>query len=192
MFVSVIIPTYNDEEHIEKLLMSLKNQTYKKFEVIVIDDKSTDDTVSLVKKFKNVKLLFSGKRRVAYSRNLGLRNTKCDIVVSLDSDTILENNYLEEIVNHFRDPDVNGIITKEKLIRDTLIEHIDWLRSYEKHDGWAQTIHAFRRYNIIYDEDLEFFAEDMYLSKVIKDGVIKCPHTKFYSHRFHSWKDVFN
>lgn len=121
-----------------------------------------------------------------------MKHAKGDIIVSLDSDSILENNYLEEISKHFTNSTVNGVITKEKLIQDTLIERIDWLRSYEKHSGWAQTIRAFRRDNINYDEDLEFFAEDIFLSKIIKGKVVKCPHTQFYSHRFHSWKDVFN
>ena len=62
VIASIIIPTYNEEKDISKCLESLENQAFKDFEIIVVDDGSTDKTREIVRKFKKVKLI-KGKHK---------------------------------------------------------------------------------------------------------------------------------
>lgn len=96
--LSVIIPAYNEEEHIKNLLSDLKAQTYKNFEVIVVDDCSTDNTVEITKEF-GVKILVSGRHNLSHSRNMGIKASKGEIVVNLDADFRVNKVFLEEVKN---------------------------------------------------------------------------------------------
>jgi len=120
--ISVIIPAYNEEKHIENLLSDLKRQTYKNFEAIVIDDCSTDRTVEIAKKF-GIKILASGKHNLSHSRNLGIKASKGDIIVNLDADFRVNKKFLEEIEKTFKDSKVEGVKVSEDLAQDTLLEH---------------------------------------------------------------------
>lgn len=88
--ISVIIPTSNSERYIHRTLKSLLNQTYKNFEIIIIDNSSTDKTIQKIIKFKdklNINILnILNKGIIASSRNLGIQNANGDIISFLDSD----------------------------------------------------------------------------------------------------------
>lgn len=102
--VSIIIPSYNSELFISETITSVLNQTYKNFELIIVDDNSIDDSLNIIKKFaKNddrIKLvclkLNSG---VANARNIGLENSSGDYIAFLDSDDKWYSNKLEEQLN---------------------------------------------------------------------------------------------
>ena len=78
--ISVVIPTYNEEKDIGLCLSSLKEQSYKNLEVIVVDDGSTDKTREIVKKFKKIKLIEGEHKGPGFSRNIGARHAKGDIL----------------------------------------------------------------------------------------------------------------
>ncbi len=81
--LSVIIPAFNEENFLPRCLESLKNQKFKDFEIIVVDNNSTDKTAEIAKKF-NV-ILFSEKNQgVAYARNKGSEIAKGEILVFTD------------------------------------------------------------------------------------------------------------
>jgi len=87
--VSVIIPAYNAENYIEKAIQSVLEQTYPNFEVIVIDDNSTDRTVDVVREFRDerIKLLVNEQNMgPSYSRNRGIIEAKGEWIALLDSD----------------------------------------------------------------------------------------------------------
>lgn len=99
--VSIIIPAYNKRDYICDTLESCKNQTYSDFEVIIIDDCSTDDTVSKIKEFvaKNNSLpikLFENEENkgVSYSRNYGISEATGKYVLFLDADDVLHPDAL--------------------------------------------------------------------------------------------------
>ncbi|MFT4283192.1 MAG: glycosyltransferase [Candidatus Woesearchaeota archaeon] len=100
MNISVIIPTLNEEEHIENLLTSLNKQTTKVDEIIVVDGNSKDKTQELVKKSK-VKL-FVTKRGVGFQRNFGAQKAKGDLLIFLDADTILPRQFIKNTINEFK------------------------------------------------------------------------------------------
>lgn len=100
-FFSIIIPTYNRAYSLNKSLASLKNQTYKDFEVLVCDDGSTDPTLNIVENYKNslnVRYFYNSNfGGPAQPRNVGLKNAKGKWVCFLDSDDTYKPNRLEEL-----------------------------------------------------------------------------------------------
>ncbi|AZQ61921.1 glycosyltransferase [Flammeovirga pectinis] len=101
LLFSIIIPTYNRANFIEKTIDSALNQSYKEFEIIVIDDGSTDNTEEFIaqnykESVKYLKVL-NGERGAA--RNKGAEVAKGNYVYFLDSDDLLYPNHLEEAYN---------------------------------------------------------------------------------------------
>lgn len=97
--VSVIIPTYNREQFIVETINSVLNQTYKDFEIIVVDDGSTDNTKSKLEQFKSkIKLIEQKNSERAIARNNGVKNSTGQYVAFLDSDDIWIKNKLEKQV----------------------------------------------------------------------------------------------
>ncbi|MGB9598499.1 MAG: glycosyltransferase [Minisyncoccales bacterium] len=97
---SVVIPAFNEEKFLPKCLESLKKQDFKRFEVIVIDNNSTDKTTEVVKKFK-INLISEKNQGVAFAREKGFRSAKGKIIAFTDADTILPNNWLSKIFEEF-------------------------------------------------------------------------------------------
>ncbi|MBM9501974.1 glycosyltransferase [Leptospira sp. 201903071] len=87
--VSVIIPTYNRAIDLERAVTSVINQSYPHWEIIVVDNTSTDNTEQVIGSFQNSKIKFlkvNNEGIIARSRNLGLKNAKGEFVAFLDSD----------------------------------------------------------------------------------------------------------
>ncbi|WP_214759986.1 glycosyltransferase family 2 protein [Exiguobacterium sp. s146] len=101
MLFSVIIPLYNKEKHIKETILSVLNQTTQDFEIIVVDDGSTDQSILEMEKvsFNNskIKLIKQVNQGVSAARNAGLREAKGEYISFLDADDIWESNYLEVI-----------------------------------------------------------------------------------------------
>lgn len=99
--VSIITPMYNSEKYILETYESIKNQTYKNWEWIVIDDNSQDKSIEIVEKIKEedqrVILLKNDKNiRAAGSRNKGLDIAKGEYITFIDSDDLWDDNFLEK------------------------------------------------------------------------------------------------
>jgi glycosyltransferase involved in cell wall biosynthesis len=102
--VSVIIPTYNRAHLIGRAIKSVLNQTYQDFEIIVVDDGSTDNTEEVVnkfcKKYKNIKYIFHKKNKgEATARNTGIMSSKGQYIAFQDSDDESLPQRLEKQVN---------------------------------------------------------------------------------------------
>jgi len=98
---SVIMPAYNAEDSIEESINSILNQTYTNYELIVIDDCSTDNTYNVVKKYSKIKLLQTPiNSRQGAARNVGLNNCTGDYVLFLDADDEFYNKYVFEKIAH--------------------------------------------------------------------------------------------
>ncbi len=188
-FISVIIPTYNEEEHIGGLMKDLKNQTYKRFEVIVVDDESKDNTVEIAKKL-GAKVMISGRHNLSHSRNLGIKNAKGDIIVNLDADYGVNRVFLEKIAECFADPKIEGLKVGEFLVQDTLTEKIDYLRTFHKYGGYTVAVRVFRNNGTMSDESLTCFGEDICINKKIRGKIGLCPGAVIKHHRFHSFGEM--
>ena len=98
--VSIIIPVYNSSKYIEDCLLSVINQSYCCIEVILIDDGSTDDSVSLINKYKDkVILLENGiNQGISYSRNRGIDISTGEYMCFWDSDDTIPIDALEKMI----------------------------------------------------------------------------------------------
>lgn len=104
--ISVIINTYNYGRFIEKAIDSVLNQTFPQngFEIIVVDDGSTDGTPEIVKKYKDkIKYIYKENGGQASAFNTGFENATGDIIVFLDADDCYYSNKLERIDKKFRE-----------------------------------------------------------------------------------------
>lgn len=97
--VSVIIPTYNRVEHLKETVDSVLKQSYGDFEIIVVDDGSTDDTKKTVKEImkcsQKIRYIYQENSGVANARNKGIVNSKGEYVAFLDDDDRWESDKLE-------------------------------------------------------------------------------------------------
>ena len=104
---SVIVPNYNKAPYIADCLNSIYGQTYKNFEVIVIDDGSTDNSLEEIKKFPEVKFITTNRLQAGGARNAGLKLATGDYIVFLDSDDYLTNSeVLEKLANVINSEDI--------------------------------------------------------------------------------------
>ena len=105
--VSLIIPIFNVEEYLEECLESIIDQSFKDYEVILVDDGSTDKSRWIIraykKKFKNIKTLFQSNKGVSEARNLALKHATGEYILYIDSDDFLKGNMLELMVNKAKD-----------------------------------------------------------------------------------------
>ncbi|MEP6611814.1 MAG: glycosyltransferase [Mucilaginibacter sp.] len=102
MLFSIIIPLYNRPQEIKELLETLVLQTYKQFEVLVIEDGSKDDAADIVKSFVgklDIKYFVKQNEGQGFTRNYGFERAKGDYFVIFDSDCLIPEDYLE-IVNN--------------------------------------------------------------------------------------------
>lgn len=101
--VSVVMPAYNAEKYIGKAIESIMNQTYTDFELLIIEDASTDRTLEIIKKYNDsrIRLLKNPVNRgIAFSTNVGLRESKGTYIALLDDDDIAAKERLELQVQH--------------------------------------------------------------------------------------------
>ena len=96
MNISVVIPTFNEEKLLGKCLESLQKQTEKPFEIIVVDNNSTDRTAAIAKKM-GVKVITEKQQGISFARNAGFNAAKGDIIARLDADTTALPNWIERI-----------------------------------------------------------------------------------------------
>lgn len=110
--VSAIITTKNSAATILDLLNSLKSQSYKDLEVILVDNNSSDKTVEIAKGFTN-KVFQKGPER-SVQRNFGVKKAKGDYFFFLDSDMELTKNVVKECVEKIKDSSIGGVVVPEK------------------------------------------------------------------------------
>lgn len=134
--ISVILPTYNREVTLERAIKSVLAQTHRNFELIVIDDGSTDNTNLIIDKYSGEIRYFSKLHAgVSSARNLGLEKSEGTWVAFLDSDDYwlpgkLERQ-LEYLTNH---PGMMIVQTDEQWIRNGV--PVNPMKKHKKHSGW--------------------------------------------------------
>ena len=101
--VSIIIPVYNVEKYIERCLESISKQKYKDFEVIIINDGSTDKTLDIINKYKKkdkrINIYSQDNLGPSISRNNGIKKAKGEYLAFIDADDFITDTYLELMVS---------------------------------------------------------------------------------------------
>lgn len=109
---SIVIPMYNAEKLIIETLDALKKQTFKHFEVIVVDDGSTDNSFNLVKKYRanfSLRVIKQKNSGPATARNNGVKHAKTNIIIFIDSDCVPHPDFVEKILIPMKNKEVFGV-----------------------------------------------------------------------------------
>src|SRR5687768_1626571 len=191
--VSVIVPAYNEEAVIESALRSLLELDYPTYEVIVVDDGSTDGTVeraaALAGEFgpATIRVVTRPNGGKASALNAGIALARYDFVLCMDADSRLSPGAIRVAMRHFRDPRVGAVAGNVKVVnRGTMwtalqaLEYIEGLNMARRAQGFLRAVNivpgpvgVFRREALIgvggYDTDT--FAEDADLTlKILTAG----------------------
>lgn len=122
-FFSVIIPTYNREKIIHKTIESVLNQSYKNWELIIVDDGSTDNTRTSVLEYstndERIKYVYQNNAERSVARNNGTKHASGDWICFLDSDDAFKRNHLEKInerirINQERKKEISFYVTGQQ------------------------------------------------------------------------------
>jgi glycosyltransferase involved in cell wall biosynthesis len=113
VLISVVVPLYNKEASIDRTIQSVLNQTFSNYEIIVVNDGSTDDSLAVLKKINDARIRIIDKPNggVSHARNTGIRAAKGLYVAFLDADDIWLPEYLREIkivIDEFKDCNIFG------------------------------------------------------------------------------------
>lgn len=102
-FFSVVIPLYNKEHFVENTIQSVLNQTYTDFEIIIVNDGSTDNSLEIVNKniesFKDAKIINQENKGLSATRNKGVIRAKGEVIAFLDADDMWHPDFLKHIYN---------------------------------------------------------------------------------------------
>ncbi len=101
MKISLVIPAYNEEKYIGMCLESIQAYGQGLFEVIVINNASTDKTVEIAQSFSFVRVVDEVRKGLQYARGRGLTEAQGDLVAFIDADTCIPKNWTEKIKNKF-------------------------------------------------------------------------------------------
>ena len=127
---SIVIPVYNAENYLQECLNSIISQSYNNYEVILINDGSTDHSLEIIKKNLHnprVRLIDSTNFGVSYARNIGLTSASGDYIFMIDSDDLLKQNSLKKIAEVI---DKTNEKTEEKINEKT--NNIEAVENQEK------------------------------------------------------------
>ena len=135
MKVSVIIPTFNRLSLISRAIDSVLSQTIKPFEIIVVDDGSSDNTSTFIKNnYKSVKLIKQNNLGVSKARNVGIKNSSGNWIALLDSDDEWEKNKLEVQIKSLSEYDYYSVChTNEIWIRNGI--RVNQKKRHQKYGG---------------------------------------------------------
>jgi glycosyltransferase involved in cell wall biosynthesis len=134
--ISIVIPTFNSAQVLKACLESLANQTVgrEKYEVIVVDDGSTDETKDIVAKYP-VRYIHQQNRGPAAARNNGVNHAQGEVVLFTDADCEPEPNWIEEMIKPLNDNQVVGVKgaykTRQKELVARLVQ-IEYEHKYER------------------------------------------------------------
>ncbi len=134
--ISVIIPTYNRAEVLARAVQSVLEQSFTDFELLVVDDGSTDETASVLAQFfdTRLKIIRQENKGVSAARNAGLHVAKGDFFALLDSDDFWEKEKLERQISFMKESGFHICQTAEKWIRGG--KAVNPRHIHEKKAGW--------------------------------------------------------
>lgn len=208
MKISVIIPTYNEEKVIFDCLSSLDSQTIGDFEVIVVDDGSSDKTLGVLKKIRSknykLKILKQDHKGPGAARNLGAKSAKGEIIVFVDADMTFDKDFLRKLTKPIVLGRQKGTFSKEEYVANW--ENI-WARCWNLNEGWEEKRRHPKNYpdkqpvfRAILKSEFERvggfipggYDDDWSLYKKLGYEAISAPGAIFYHKNPESLKEIFN
>lgn len=212
-FVSIITVNYNGKKYLRKCLDSIYKLNYpkNKFEIIVVDNCSTDDSINYVRKnFPKVKIFKNDINNYCRANNLGIKVAKGKYIAILNNDTKVDQNWLIELVKVIELDKSIGVVGSKILLPDGRIQnagHIEFPNFYWSERGFGEEKEKYNKLEGIvslcgaavlyrkksledtglFDEDFVIYMEDVDMSfRLRKSGwkVVFVPNSIVY-HTFH-------
>lgn len=171
--ISIVMPVYNKEKYIARGIHSILVQTFKDWELIIIDDGSTDGSLNQCKKFRDsrIQVFHTLNRGVSEARNLGISKATGEYITFIDSDDFVAENYLEKIYRPDEEMVIGGVAKVD--INGKVIERIrPYLDGNVYIEDMAKTF---------YKEQLATGIYGFVSSKLIKKSVIEKNKIRFDS-----------
>lgn len=142
LFFSVIIPALNEEKLLPRLLEAINRQTFRDFEVILVDAQSHDETVKIAKEYTNkfpLQIVHTPEKNISRSRNLGAKIAKGEYLVFIDADNYVTSKFLEDmkkVIDRGADMVIPGITPdSRKLVYKMSYSTVNFLVSVSKKIG---------------------------------------------------------
>lgn len=173
----IIIPNFNNEEWLDKCLSSVFNQTYKEFEVIVIDDMSTDHSIDIIKKYPVKLIQADHKVYNGGARNLGIRvKSKEPYTIFLDSDDWLyDKDVLKKIAKHLKKKPVDCLTLQYNAILEDN-ELVMTMKRNDIHDlVWTDNVACWTK--VIKTELIQEFPENTLMEDAVQH-INQCNYIK--------------
>ncbi len=143
--VSVVIPAYNCAPYISATLESVLAQTYESVEVIVVDDGSTDDTLSIVQRYPSVRVISQANGGLSNARNTGIVAARGEFIALLDGDDIWPHDKLQEQIKIIKQHPKIGLLfgnakrfSDNGWIEEPLFERYGFDATYFGHEYWVR------------------------------------------------------
>lgn len=141
--ISVVVPLYNKKKSVLETMKAALNQTFNNYEIIVVDDGSTDHSAELVETIKNEKLKIYRKENTGVSdtRNFGITKAQGDYIAFLDADDLWDNLYLERLHMMIESAPECGMYAQNFRvvnIDEILLEEISQKRQIEVYKNWEE------------------------------------------------------
>jgi len=202
--VSVIIPTKNVEQVIHECLSSVFNQSLKPLEVIIVDGRSTDDTLKIARQFRVEVITEVEPISLPNARNLGIENARGEVIFIMDADVILDKNCIENAVKYFEDQKVIAVIPSEQNVAHSRLEkiQIEWLRGTANPVRSGVGISCFAEFfrktvfkKIKFDSDLGYGEDDDFQQRLKRlcrgsGKIIHSCDSKISVHHPHTFKEL--
>ena len=118
--VSIIVPVFNKSKYLASMIESLLSQSFRDFEVIFVDDGSTDGSETIIKSYladdDRIVLVSSDNNGVSHARNIGLEQARGKYIAFIDADDRVASNYLESLVRALEENDVEFVISRVRKV----------------------------------------------------------------------------
>jgi len=118
--VSVIIPAYNQGLYLKEAIQSVLDQTYPNFDLVIVDDGSTDDTAEVVHRFRDqrIRYIYQENRGLSAARNTGIQHSDGELLTFLDSDDLFFPDKLEVLVAELEQHPEVGFVAGQAVLID--------------------------------------------------------------------------
>ena len=180
-FVSVVIPAYNAASFLEETVQSVFKQTYSQWEIIIVNDGSTDNTEDIVRSFRDDRITYVKQKNagVAAARNKGALYATGEFIVFFDADDIMTPEFLSERVNALKSDETigyaGGLIQSfpELNIRKAATDPVNEILFFSTSVATVPSNYVFRRdllikNNITFNQELSSSADRFFILEVSK------------------------
>jgi glycosyltransferase involved in cell wall biosynthesis len=145
--ISIIIPVKNEQKTLKKCLDSLKKLNYDNYEIIVVDDNSSDGTLQILNSYPKIQIIKTPGIGISGCKNLGSKQAKGAYIVFTDADCIFHSEWLNELYKGFESVEIVGVggdqLSPEdetefgKMVQRFLKEVVSFVGDYVKKEGYT-------------------------------------------------------